>query len=421
VSDVKAVDIYTDESFVENPYPYYDELRAKCPVQHLDHLGLFAVTGYDEMMTIYRESETFSSCNAMANLFPAIEADPDSPDIGPLIEAARADSPIGKQMFTQDAPVHTAQRSLLMRLFTPKRLQQNEQFMWRLADRQIDQFIDSSRFEALWDYAKPFTVLVIADLLGVPEADHELFRQRVVGLPGGDDDPNEAMRYSMNFLEEYFVGYIEERRRAPRADIMSEMAQAKYPDGSTPEVDVVGRTAAFLFAAGGDTTARLLLSALCFLAERPDLQQSLRRDHGLIPDFIEETLRMESVVKTDFRMARRRTNVAGVDMPAGARVMLLNGAANHDPSRFENPGEFRLDRPNLREHLSFGRGPHSCPGGPLARIESRVSLERLLDRTSDIRISEADHGPPDARRYRWEPTFVLRGLSELRLEFTPAK
>jgi cytochrome P450 len=414
VGDVEALDIFTDESFVEDPYPYYEQLREKCPVRYLDHLGLYAVTGYDEMMTVYRESETFSSCNAMANLFPAIDADPDSDDIGPLIEAARDGSPIGKQMFTQDAPVHTAQRSLLMRLFTPKRLQNNEEFMWRLADRQIDNFIDKGRFEALWDYAKPFTVLVIADLLGVPEEDHELFRQRVVGDPVLGDDPGASQGY----LQEYFVRYIEERREAPRGDIMSEMAHAKYPDGSTPEVDVVARTAAFLFAAGGDTTARLLLSALRFLAERPDLQEALRNDRRLIPDFIEETLRIESVVKTDFRMARRRTSVAEVDMPAGSRVMLLNGAANHDPRRFEDPGEFRLDRPNLREHLSFGRGPHSCPGGPLARIESRVSLERLLDRTADIVISEAAHGTANARRYRWEPTYVLRGLRELHLEFT---
>ena len=99
--------------------------------------------------------------------------------------------------------------------------------------------------------------------------------------------------------------------------------------------------------------------------------------------------------------------------------MLLNGAANRDPRRFECPAEFRIDRPNAQAHIAFGRGAHSCPGGPLARAEGRVSLERILDRMRDIRLSDEHHGPPDARRFRYEPTWVLRGLTKLHLEFTP--
>jgi cytochrome P450 len=109
-----------------------------------------------------------------------------------------------------------------------------------------------------------------------------------------------------------------------------------------------------------------------------------------------------------------------VDIAAGTPVMLLNGAANRDPRRFEDPAEFHVERPNSRAHMAFGRGVHTCPGGPLARAEGRVSLDRVLDRMRDIRLSEEHHGPQGARHFKYEPTWVLRGLSELHLEFTLA-
>jgi cytochrome P450 len=179
------------------------------------------------------------------------------------------------------------------------------------------------------------------------------------------------------------------------------------------------RTATFLFAAGQETTARLLAVALKYLTENPELQDELRAHGERIPGFIEEALRIESPVKADFRLARRTTSVGGVDIAAGTPVMVLNGAANRDPRHFEHAAEFRIERANAREHLAFGRGPHSCPGGPLARMETRVSIERLLDRLGEIRISEEAHGPPGARRYEYIPTYILRGLTRLHLEFTP--
>ena len=197
------------------------------------------------------------------------------------------------------------------------------------------------------------------------------------------------------------------------------MALATYPDGSTPDVMSVVRTATFLFAAGQETTARLLATALKYLSEYPELQDELRAHRERIPDFIEEALRIESPVKADFRLARRATTIGGVDIAPGTPVMLLNGAANRDPRRFECPAEFRVDRPNTKEHIAFGRGIHSCPGAPLARAEGRISVERILDRMRDIRLSEEHHGPVGDRRFEYEPTWVLRGLRELHIEFTP--
>jgi cytochrome P450 len=229
------------------------------------------------------------------------------------------------------------------------------------------------------------------------------------------------MHKPLEYLYERFTAYIEDRRREPRGDVLTELATATFPDGSTPEVIDVVRVAANLFAAGQETTVRLLGTALQLIGERPDLQQLLRDDRTRIPGFVEETLRFESPVKGDFRLARVPTTVGGVDIAAGTTVMVLNGAANRDPRRFESPSEFDPDRPNARQHLSFGFGVHTCPGAPLARAEAAVSIERLLDRMSDIRVSEAEHGPPGARRYEYMPTYILRGLQHLHLEFEPVE
>lgn len=132
-------------------------------------------------------------------------------------------------------------------------------------------------------------------------------------------------------------------------------------------------------------------------------------------------LRLEGPVKSVSRMARVATTLGGVDIPAGATMAVFPHAVNRDPNRFEAPDELRLDRPNSREHLALGRGIHACPGGPLARVEARVALERFLDRTSEIRISEAVHGPPGHRRYEYEPTYILRGVKALHLVVTLAE
>ena len=265
--------------------------------------------------------------------------------------------------------------------------------------------------------------MVVADLLGVPEEDHEDFRE-AFGAQGegtniGGLDHEVIAVNPLAWADEKFSRYIEERRENPRDDVLTSIATAKYPDGSTPEVVDVVRTATFLFAAGQETTAKLLGAAMRVLGDRPDIQQQLRDDRSLIPVFVEECLRMDSPVKSVFRMARKTTTLGDTPVPAGTTVMVSPGAANRDPNRFENPHEFSLDRKNVREHIAFSRGIHSCPGAPLARVEGRVSIERLLDRLGEITVDEEKHGPIDARRYVYEPTFILRGLTEMNIKFTP--
>ena len=425
VSDWKTIDYFFDVSLAEDPYGYYDALRASCPVLPLDHLGVVAVTGYDEANEVYRDTESFSSCNSVIGPFATFPVPLEGDDVSAIVAGHRDRLPMHEHMVTMDPPDHTRERALLMRLITPKRLRDNEAFMWRLADEQLDELLGDGRCEFITSYAQPFAMLVVADLLGVPETDHQRFREGFGLTKGigkiGAGAKGSAGENPLAWLDDWFASYIEDRRRSPRADVLTDLALASYPDGSTPPVTSVVRTATFLFAAGQETTARLLAAALKHLAEHPELQDSLREDRDRIPDFLEEVLRVESPVKTDFRLTKRSTSVAGVDIKAGTPVMLLNGAANRDPRRFECPHEFRIDRPNAQAHIAFGRGVHSCPGGPLARAEGRVSLERILERTRDIRLAEEHHGPPGARRFRYEPTWVLRGLTELHLEYTPVE
>jgi cytochrome P450 len=425
LSDWTTIDFFSDQSLVEDPYPYFEQLRAACPVLRLPHHGVVAVTGYDEATEVYRDTATFSSCNSVIGPFATFPVPLEGDDVGDIVDRHRDRLPMHEHMVTMDLPDHTRERALLMRLITPKRLRDNEAFMWRLADRQLDELVDDGRCEFIGAFAQPFALLVVADLLGVPEEDHQRFREGF-GLspsPGAvsDGEHRSVGENPLAWLDELFARYVEDRRREPRQDVLTQLATATYPDGTTPEVTAVVRTATFLFAAGQETTARLLAAALKHLAEHPELQAELREHRELLPGFVEEALRVESPVKADFRLARRSTTIGGVDVAAGTPVMLLNGAANRDPGRFECPADFRVDRPNASAHIAFGRGAHSCPGGPLARAEARVSLERILDRMGDIRLSEQHHGTPDARRFAYEPTWILRGLTDLHLEFTPLR
>ena len=423
--DFESTDFFRGRDLIADPYGYFEWLRAQCPVQREPHHDVVMVTGYDEALAIYANPASFSSCNSPTGPFPGFPVVLEGDDVSALIEQHRGELPFSDQILTFDPPVHTAHRALLMRLITPKRLKENEEFMWRLADRQLDEFVDGGHGEFISGYGQPFALLVIADLLGVPEADHELFREQLgprqherSGNLGGTGDDDVLAHSPLEFLYAQFSTYVRDRRAKPRDDVLTGLATATFPDGSEPDVLDVARIAANLFAAGQETSVRLFGTALQRLAEDHELQEQLRARRELIPNFLEECLRFESPVKGDFRLARTTTTVGGVEIPAGTTVMVVNGAANRDPRKFECPSEFQLERANARQHVAFGHGPHSCPGAPLARAEGRITVERFLDRTSDIRISDTQHGPPDDRHYEYVPTYILRGLTRLHLEWT---
>ncbi|GAB4975897.1 cytochrome P450 [Mycobacterium avium subsp. hominissuis] len=426
MSDYDSVDYFTDLSLVTDPYPYFDHLRQQCPVQPTTPQGVVAITGHSEAIAAYRDP-ALSSCVSVTGPFPGLPFEPQGDDIGDQIARHRDQIPMSEHMVTMDPPDHTQLRGLLSRLLTPKRLSENEDFMWGLADRQLDEFIDRGRCEFLQDFARPFSLLVIADLLGVPKEQHDEFLRFMTTHTVGGIEDDELPHNPLEWLDQTFSDYVIDRRARPREDVLTELAQAKHSDGSTPEVIEVVRLATFLFAAGMETTTKLLSAAMRVLGERPAIQQALRSDRDKIPEFLEETLRLESPVKSHFRVARRSTVIGGTPIPAGTTVMLLPGASNRDPRKFADPNAFHLPRRNVREHLAFGRGVHTCPGAPLARAEGRISLNRILDRMTDISINHDVHGPPGASRYSYEPTYMLRGLTALHLTFrsraatTPAR
>lgn len=415
-STPENLDFFTEKSLVDDPYDYYDAIR-RCPVWREPSHGVVMVSGYDEALAVQRDPEqAFSVCNIVSGPWSGIPTKTDSDDISDLIERYRKGVTFGDYFLTFDPPKHTAHRSLLSRLFTPKQLKNNEDFLWRLADEQLNRFLANGKCEMVIDYNFPFTLDAITDLLDVPEADRERFRRAAYASRLEGDRSG-----FVGVKEEWFVEYIEERRREPRDDVLTELALAKFPDGTTPDALDVARVATFMFAAGHGTTIDLLSLSMLTLAERPDLQEQLREDNSKISAFIEEMLRIESPIKTNFRLARRATRIGDIDVQAGTSVLVMNGAANRDPRRFDDPDEFRLDRPNVLHHMAFGRGIHTCPGAPIARAEVRVSLERILNRMADIRLSESEHGPAGARRLTWDRTPLFRRLKELHLEFTPVR
>jgi cytochrome P450 len=419
VTDLSRIDYFTDPSLVEDPYAYYEYLRSLGPVHQEPYQDVFAVTGYEEALAIYRDDETFSSCNSVGGPFPGLPVEVVGDDISEVIEQYRDVFPLSDNFTTFDQPKHSEYRSLLMRLITPRRLRENEEFMRRKANYFLDTFIDEGSCEFVEGYAHPLSLLVVADFLGVPEEDHEWFRQgfdapKPVGSLEGDTYDGSHV----SFLEESFTKYVEDRRREPRGDALTKLAVATLPDGSLPDVSDVVKIASLIFAAGQGTTVHLLGMAMVFLSEHPELQVQLRENKELIPNFLEEVMRLESPVKTIFRLARRPTTVGGSEIPVGATLMLMNGAANRDPRHFEDPGVLRIDRANAKEHLAFGRGAHACLGGPLSRAEGRITFEVLLDRMGDIRLSAEHHGSAAARRFTFQPSFFSRRIEELWLEFT---
>jgi len=420
---VEERDYFTDHVILKDPYAYFEAVRAKGPIYQLPDNGLVVVTGFDEVLAVLKNTQDFSSVIAPGGPVPPLPFQAEGSDITAQIESHRTDFIGGDLLVAYDDSQHNRSRALLTRLFTPPRLRANEQFMADYSDALVKDVVAQGGCELMGQISTPFVTLVIADLLGVPAEDRQIFMDAIeAGPPPGslDSDDLISQNQPLVLMGMYFAGYVQDRRREPRADILSELANATYADGSTPDAMEIVRLATFLFGAGQDTSAKLLGNTMKFIVDQPGLQDKLRLEPALIPQLLEEVLRLEGSVKMTSRIARKDTQVGDLKVSAGTKVMLALSAANRDPRRWENPEALILGRPKIVEHLAFGRGAHVCAGAPLARAEVRIILEKFLAHTSSIDLVEEKHGVRGARNFEYDASFIIRGLSELHLKFTPA-
>jgi len=413
-------DFFSDTTVIDDPRPYFDLIRSQSPVTKEPYQNTLMVTGYDAVMEVlWRSDDTFSSAAAVVGPIPPLPFTPYGEDISEQIEAHRYSLPWGQHLVCFDGEKHSNFRALLAGIINPRRVKQNEEYLYGLADGLIDNFIDRDGCEIVSDFAHAATTYAISDLLGIPESDRPELLE-LIGAPPSQLEGDAAHKIGPDplvFLKPRFEQYLRERQSHPGSDLMSEMVTARLPDGSTPELDDLSRLACFLFGAGQDTTSRLITMGVKILAEDKALQQRLRREPDCISRFIEEILRFDAPVKVVYRLARRHTSIAGIEVPAGTLVTVCLTAANNDPTHFDNPQVFDIDRTNLQEQLAFSKGKHTCLGAPLGRLEARVAIERLLARTADIGIDEQHHGPTASRHYRYEPTYSFRSLADLHVTF----
>jgi cytochrome P450 len=367
-------------------------------------------------------SGSFSSAVAVTGPIPPLPFTPHGDDIREQVREHRPNMVWTEHLATMDGEQHARNRALLQQLLTHKRLKANEDFVAGLVIRLVDGLLDNGGCEITEDFAQALSTLVIADLLGVPEEEHDDLI-KLIGLPPtqmGGDAEHKVQADPLTWLHDRFRGYLLDRQANPRDDMMTDLVQSKYKDGGQPTIERLTRLACFLFGAGQDTSARLVAFSFRVLGDQPEVQAQLRASPDRIPDFIEEVLRMYYPVKTLSRLAVEPTEIGGVAIPTGSIVTINIGGANLDPRHFADPDRFDFTRPGVRDNISFSRGSHACIGAPLARMEVRVALEQFLSRTADIRVSEKHHGPREARRYAYEPTYLLSGLQALHVEWDKA-
>ena len=421
--DLDYRDFYSDPEVINHPREYFDQMRAKGPITQEKYFNTYMVTGYDEVMEILNNKDgTFSSLTGVVGPKPGIPFEPEGDDISEQLEAHRKEMAWSSHLTTMDGEAHAKARGLMASLLTYKRLKANEDYLYDLTDRLIDGFIDRGHCDIVPEFAHATTVYAICDILGVP-MEHRAELLELIGPAPSQLEGDMVHKVGPDplvLLKDRFDEYIRERQENPTGDLMSDLANSKYKDGTTPDPDLLSRLARFTYGAGQDTTARLITQCVQIMADKPEIQAVMRKDKARLPDLIEEALRYDPPVKVAYRVAVRSTTIGGVDVAAGSIINVAYSAASNDPTHFDHPEVFDIDRPDKRDHLGFSKGLHACLGAPLGRLEARVALEQLLNRTSDIRLSEEHHGKPGVRKFRYEPTYTFRSLAELHVEFDKA-
>jgi cytochrome P450 len=412
-ADITKVNMVSPE-VLECPYPYYERVREEAPV-HQTPLGFWAVSRYEDVLSVVRNPEMFSSL-AQSNSF--VTTPP--PEV---IEIAKQGYPRVNTLLSNDPPSHTQFRNLVNKAFLPKRVAQLEDSIRKITNDLIDAFINDGKVDLVEQFAVGVPLTVIADALGVDRADMPKFKKwsdDSVAPLSGMLTPERQIECAHSRIEfqNYMVDRVHEREANLRDDLLSDLVQARFDSGEragegmtmAEMLDVIAQ----LLVAGNETTTKLIAAATLMLIENPEQMAKVRADHSLIPNLVEEALRMEAPVQMLPRFTKEDVEVGGVAIPKGSVVMVMYGCANRDGAKYPNPDMFDIERDNARTQMAFGQGPHFCVGAALARSEARIAFELLLSRLNNIALASVE--TPTHR----ELSMTLRGLTNLHLTFTPA-
>jgi cytochrome P450 family 144 len=390
-----------DADSLQDPYPLYHRLRAAGAVGQIGDSEFYAVSSWDAVVDVITRVDEFSS-----NLTATMVYQPDG-TITPFTMAPIGDP--SHALAVADDPVHAVHRKLLLPQLAAKKIRALEAFVADTADRLWIDGLRGGRIEWMGAVANRLPMIVVARLIGVPEADVDKLvewgyagTQLLEGLVSADQLTSATA--SVMELGGYITDHFARAAANPQDNLLGDLAAA-CAAGELDDVVALSMMIT-LFAAGGESTASLLGSAAWILATRPDIQQQVRENPELLAAFIDETLRYEPPFRGHYRHVAVDTALGGAELRAGSHLLLLWGAANRDPAHFHAPDEFRLDRAGGKGHISFGKGAHFCVGAALARLEATVVLRRLLDRTAAIEV--ADVG-------RWLPSLLVRRLERLEL------
>ena len=386
--------------FHANPYPFYRRLREEDPV-HASPLGIWVLTRYDDAVMVLRDPRF--GREGIAELAEA------------RLGAARARPTNTRDMLFRDPPDHTRLRSLVSRAFTPRSVEAMRPNIQEIVDGLLDRREGARGMDVIEDLAYPLPVRVICEMLGVPIADQEIFRQWSADiarsldaalLPAGSEVVTRGQE-SSDALKEYFRSLIALRRKDPQPDLLSALIAAEEQGDKLSEAELLS-TCVLLLIAGHETTVNLIGNGLLALLQHPAELRKLADDPALIQTGVEELLRYDGPVQRTSRMTMADVEIGGKQIPKGRVVVAAIGAANRDPTYCSDPERLDITRKENR-HIAFGFGIHFCLGAPLARIEGQVAIGTLLRRMPALKLV--------SDKPEWRESSVLRGLKTLPVTF----
>lgn len=400
---------FFDPELLVCPYEFYKLAQEQAPIMELpspNNAKLFLVTNYDLVIEILKDTRVFSS-NFSALLAGKAEQDLE------LQKISAQGWPQMNTLLTADPPEHEQFRSLVNKAFTSSRINKMHSLIQQTVDELIDSFIEKSSCEFVSEFAVPLPIKVIAQQLGVPQADMSKFKQwsdASIARLGHMLSREQEIQCAKDIVafQHYFRDVMESRQKQPQDDLITDLVQAQVAGRSLDTAELLSIVQQILVA-GNETVTSAIASGMLLLTQNPQQMQLVKTDLSQLENFVEEVLRMESPTAGMWRVVTQDTKLGDVNLEAGSLVMLRFDAANRDPMKFPEGERFDVCRHNASNHLSFGYGTHFCLGAMLARKEMRIAYERLLLRLKNIRLAQGD--------YQYLPNILMRGLKYLYIEF----